>query len=51
MTTTRSSDIIETIVNRNFGNTFHHQNGPNQRQNVHKHTYQQYQPIPFTNIQ
>ena len=28
--------VIETIVNSNFGNTFHHQNGPNQRQRTHK---------------
>ena len=28
--------MIESIVNPNFGNKFHHQNGPNQRQNIHK---------------
>ena len=26
-TTTISPNIVELIVNRNFGNTFHHQNG------------------------
>ena len=35
--------MIDPIVNRNFGNTFHHQNGPNQCQYVHKNTSQQYQ--------
>ena len=28
--------MIDTIVNRKFGNAFHHQNGPNQAQHVHK---------------
>ena len=28
--------MIEPIVNRNFGNTFHHQNGPNQSQQTKK---------------
>ena len=28
--------MIEPIVNRNFGNTFHHQNGPNQIQQTKK---------------
>ena len=27
--------IIETIINRNFVNKFHHQNGPNKRQHIH----------------
>ena len=40
MITTRSSKIIESILNRNFGNYFHRHNGPNQRQYVHKHTGQ-----------
>ena len=35
--------MIEPIVNRNFGNTFQHQNGPYQRQHTHKNTSQQYQ--------
>ena len=35
--------VIEPIANRNFGNTFHHQNGPNQRQHIHKNTSQQCQ--------
>ena len=28
--------MIEPIVNRNFGNTFHHQNGPNQCRHINK---------------
>ena len=35
--------IIEPIVKWNFVNTFQHQNGPNQRQQIHKNTIQQYQ--------
>ena len=35
--------IIETILNRDFGNKFQHQNGPNQLQHIHKNTSQQYQ--------
>ena len=35
MTITRSSNTIEAIVDRNFGNKFHHHNGTNQLQNVH----------------
>ena len=35
------------IVNRSFGNTFHHQNGPNQIQHLHKQTSQHYKYIPF----
>ena len=31
-TKTHSSKIIETIVNRNFGNTSHYRIQPNQRQ-------------------
>ena len=31
MTKTSSHNIIEPIFKRNFGNIFHHQNGPNQR--------------------
>ena len=34
--------IIETIFNRNFGNTFHHKNGPNQRRPTNKNTSQEY---------
>ena len=30
--------MIEPISNRNFGNTFQHQNGQNQRQHTHKKT-------------
>ena len=30
--------IIDPIFNRNTGNTFHHQNGPNQPQQLHKTT-------------
>ena len=37
-----SHSIIEPIVNQDFGNTFHHQNGPNQNQHIHKNTSQQY---------
>ena len=28
--------MIETIFNRNVGNTFHHKNGKNQRQHIHE---------------
>ena len=28
--------MIKPIFNRNFGNTFHHHNGPNQRQHINK---------------
>ena len=37
-----SQSIIDPIFNRNFGNTFHHQNGKNQRQHTDK--------IPARNI-
>ena len=47
MKTTRSSNILEPIANRNFGNIFHHNNGNNQFQYVHKHTGQQYQCRPL----
>ena len=40
-----SHSIIEPIVNRNFFNTFQHQNGPNQRQHTHKNNSQQQQHI------
>ena len=30
--------IIDPIFNRNIGNTFHHQNEPNQAQQFHKTT-------------
>ena len=36
--------MIDTIVNRNFGDKFYHKNGPNQRQHTHKNNSQQYQP-------
>ena len=35
--------IIETIVNSNFGNTFHHKNWPNQRQPTKNNSIQSYQ--------
>ena len=35
--------MIYPIVNRNFGDTFHNHNGPNQRQHIHKNTSHQYQ--------
>ena len=35
--------MIEPIVNRNFGNKFQHQNGPNQHHQTHKNTSKQYQ--------
>ena len=35
--------MIEPIVNRNFGNTFHRHNGPNQCERFHKNTCQKYQ--------
>ena len=38
---TTSHSMIEPIVNRNFGNTFQHQNGINQRQQTHKKNSQQ----------
>ena len=34
---------IKLIVNRNFGNTFHHHNGFNKSQHTNKHTSQKYQ--------
>ena len=34
--TISSHSTIEAIVNRNFVNTFQHQNVPNQRQHTHK---------------
>ena len=36
-----SHSMIDPIFNRNFGNTFRHRNGPNQRHHVHKYTGQQ----------
>ena len=39
--------MIGPILNIKLGNKFHHNNGPNQRKNLHKHTDQQYQSIPF----
>ena len=47
ITTANYSTLIETIVNRNFGNTFHFHNGPNWQQPLHKHTSQLYQYISF----
>ena len=38
-----SHSMIEPIINRNFGNTSQHQNGPNQHQHTHKNISQQYQ--------
>ena len=35
--------IIEPIVNRYFGNTFHHKNGPNKRHHNNKNASQKYQ--------
>ena len=40
-----SNSMTEPIVNRKYGNTFHHQNGPNQRQCVHKPAVKQYKSI------
>ena len=37
---TTAHSIIESIVNRDFGNKFQHQNGPNQCQHIHKNTSQ-----------
>ena len=34
--------MIDPIVNRKFVNTFHHQNGPNQRQHTNKNSSQKY---------
>ena len=31
-----SHSMVESVVNRNFGNKFQNQNGPNQRQHTHK---------------
>ena len=39
--------MIKPIVNINFDNIFHRQNGPNQCQHVYKTTVQQYQSISF----
>ena len=38
-----SHSMIEPISNRNFGNTFQHQNGRNQSQHTHKNTSRKYQ--------
>ena len=35
MKTVRSSNIIEPNFNRNFGNSFHHQNNPNHQKHVY----------------
>ena len=36
--------MIDPIFNRNFGNIFHHQDGPKQQQqHAHKNTFQWYQ--------
>ena len=40
-----SHSIIEPVVNRNFGKTFQHHNGPNQIQHTHKNTSQQHHHI------
>ena len=37
-----SHSMVEPIVNRNFGNTLQHQNGPNQRQQTNKNAIQKY---------
>ena len=50
MKTSNYSNMIEPIVDRNFFNTFHHQNGPNHLQYVQKHTGQKYQIHTLTNI-
>ena len=42
-----SHSIIEPIVNQDYGNTFHHQNGPNHLQPIHKNTSRQYQSITY----
>ena len=39
--------MIELIVKQDFSNTLHHQNGPNQRQHIHKNTSHQYQPKSY----
>ena len=50
MSTSHSSAMIDPIINRNFGNNFHHQNRPNQRQHAHKPTGRQYQSTPFPHL-
>ena len=37
--------MVDPIVNRNFGNTFYHQNGPNQCQYTNKNSSQKYPQI------
>ena len=37
--------MIEPIINRNFGNTFHHHNGKNKRQHTNKNSSQKYHQI------
>ena len=39
--------IIEHFSNKKVGNTCHYQNGPNQRQHIHKTTARQYQSRYF----
>ena len=40
-----SHSTVEPIVNRNFGNTFHHKNVPNQRQHTNKNSSKKYHHI------
>ena len=42
-----SHSMIDPIFNRNVGNIFHHQNGPNQRQHIHKKNSHEYNSIPY----
>ena len=37
--------MTEPIVDRNFGNTIQHNNGPNKRQHTHKNNIKYYQHI------
>ena len=46
--TKKSSPItIDTIVNINFGRTFHHQNGPRKNYHTDKHTGYKNQPRKY----
>ena len=50
MLTTIHPTMVDTIVNRNFGTTFYHPNGQNQRYHTHKYTGYHHQPIKYPQL-
>ena len=46
---TSSHLTIEPMLNRNYGNKFQYQNGPNMNQHIHKNTSQQHQHKTLVN--